>query len=83
MNMVIEQGPICLHIGMYTLGLVSTGPLVNVTVGESGPVTGQDLASGGSSAVSETAFRCWLDFPAGWRPFQCWLGFPLVWEVNG
>ena len=37
--MVIEQGPICLHIGMYTLGLVSTGPLVNVTVGESDPVT--------------------------------------------
>jgi hypothetical protein len=39
MNMEIEQGPICLHIGMYTLGLVSTGPLDNVMVGESGPVT--------------------------------------------
>ena len=38
---------------MYTLGQVSTRPLDNVVVGESGPVTGQDLAWGGSSS-SET-----------------------------
>jgi len=41
---------------MYTLGQVSTRPLDNVTVGESGPVTGQDLAWGGSSS-SETLPR--------------------------
>ena len=66
--MVIEQGPICLHIGMYTLGLVSTGPLVNVTVGESGPITGLTLASGGSSAVRATASQRQAGVPRlGWR----------------